>query len=114
LLHDVGEAVIGDIPKTAGIPEAKKVAEDRAVKSLPLSDDAKQLIMEYENERSREAIVARIAEMLATLVEAERYARIGFHVEEIRESMEKGLREIYSRLDWGMIAESVVREIIRV
>jgi len=101
LFHDVAESVIGDIAKTAGIGEAKREAEARAVEALPLSAEARELVREYE-EDSPEALVARAAELAATALEAERLERTGYPgVSEIRNSSLAGIVRAASRVPWG-------------
>jgi putative hydrolase of HD superfamily len=60
LVHDLAEAVIGDIPKTGlgFLEESKERAELEAFKSTPLSD-LSTLFEEYEDGSTLEAIVAR-------------------------------------------------------
>jgi len=88
LLHDVGEAIIGDIAKTAGLEEAKENAEARAVEKLPLSSEAKTLIREFMNGDSGEACVARVAEVTATVLRAQYYEELGFtRVSEIKRNL---------------------------
>ena len=95
LFHDVGESVIGDIPKVAGISRSEKAAaERRAVSSLPLSQEAKALQEEFEDERTVEAIIARISESLATYLRALSYERSGYPVGEIRENMEETVKRL--------------------
>jgi len=101
LLHDVGEALIGDIPKVAGIGDAKREAEAKAVASLPLSEEAKRLIAEFEEGGSNEAAVARIAELAATWIMGVYYEGLGYRVEEIIESSRRGIKNIVAGKDWG-------------
>ncbi|MCE4601899.1 MAG: HD family hydrolase [Desulfurococcales archaeon] len=85
LVHDVAESVIGDIPKTAGIDKSE--AERRALASLPLHGEVLRLFEEFEEASTLEALVARIAELGATVVRARRYRELGYtRVEEIEES----------------------------
>jgi len=100
VLHDLGEAIIGDIPKTAGIGEAKRAAEARAVESLPISQAAKGLISEFEEKGSEEAVIARIAELAATWVMGKYYSSIGYNVGEIIESSRRAIRELVEGRSW--------------
>ncbi len=94
LFHDIGESIIGDIPRTAGIRDAKREAELRAVETLPLSPDAKNLVAEFEAGSSTEALVAKLAEHIATLVRAAWYERLGYRVGEIEDSMARGISSL--------------------
>ena len=109
LLHDTGESIIGDIPKTAGISEAKKRAEQRAVDSLPFHPRVRELVHEFE-EDSSEALLARLAESLATLLRAIDYERQGYPVGEIRESMKRVIASVLSRVEWGSTAARIIEE----
>jgi len=101
LLHDTGEALIGDIPKVAGIGEAKRVAEAKAVASLPLSENAKKLMAEFEEGASDEAAIARIAELAATWIMGVYYEELGYRVEEIIGSSRGSIKMIVAGRDWG-------------
>ncbi|MCE4628130.1 MAG: HD family hydrolase [Desulfurococcales archaeon] len=110
LFHDIGESVIGDIPKVAGISRSEKAAaERRAVNSLPISREAKALQEEFEDEKSVEAVIARISESLATYLKALSYERSGYRVEEIRENME----EIVKRLAGQLGITDIINDIIK-
>jgi putative hydrolase of HD superfamily len=83
LLHDVAEAWVGDIPKPAGLDEAKEAAEDAAVEAAPLSPLAKGLHREYQERSTPEARLARAAELLATHLAAVWYRSLGYPVDDI-------------------------------
>ncbi len=115
LLHDVGESVIGDIPKTAGIAEAKRYAENRALEYLALSDEAKKLVGEFDAQSTTEAVVAKISESLATLLRACHYKRMGYRVDEIIESMKAVIKHMLSlsRVSgYGGLVEEFVSEVL--
>lgn len=109
LVHDLGEAVIGDIPRTAGISEAKREAEMNAVSSLPVHGQVKELIREFEESGSDEAFIARLSELLATALKAGWYRRLGFErVSEIESNMLVSI----GRMLEGRVYGGVLREII--
>ncbi len=107
LLHDVGESIIGDIPKTAGISEAKREAERRAIESLPFHRNLQRLMLEFE-EDTGEALLARLAESLATLLQALDYERRGYMVGEIRESMKNAIIKVVEKVEWGGDAVNII------
>ncbi|MCE4624756.1 MAG: HD family hydrolase [Desulfurococcales archaeon] len=108
LFHDVGEAVIGDIAKVSGISEEEKVAaEERAVRSMGLSGEAKGLVGRFNRGEDVEARIAKLAEVLATLLKALSYERRGFDVSDIRDNMLRRVRELAGEL--GVL--EVVREV---
>ncbi len=91
LTHDIGEALVGDMPKwsTDRIKEVKEKLEAEALNSMDLK------IAEYAKEYfevTKESLIAKVSETLATLWQAEKYIKMGIdRVAEIKESMEKGL-----------------------
>lgn len=78
LVHDLGEAVIGDIPRTASLGEAKRGAELEAVSKLPVHVGIKGLIGDFESTGSLEGFIARVSELLATVMKASRYRALGY------------------------------------
>jgi len=98
LLHDVGEARITDIPKTAQYYLDKGKAEKRAVMELLLSSPRPReyftLWREYEEELSTEGRLVKFADRLEMLIQAYEYEKVGFRnldefwgtVEKLRES----------------------------
>ncbi len=88
LIHDLGEAVLGDIPRwtTLQLKGDKERLELEAAKSLagPLGID--DLVTEAINSGTLESRVAKLAELLATALQAKRYVDAGF----------KGVEEIYT------------------
>lgn len=85
VVHDVAEAWVGDIPKPAGV-EGKEEAEMQAVESSMLSQAAKDFYREFAEGSSVEAVIARIAERLATYSMALHYKSLGYPVDDIIES----------------------------
>ena len=85
MVHDVAEAWVGDIPRPAGI-EGKEEAEMQAVESSMLSQAAKDFYREFAEGNSVEAVIARIAERLATYSMALHYKSLGYPVDDIIES----------------------------
>jgi len=98
LLHDIGEARITDIPKTAGYYIDKGKAEKKAVMELLLTSPRPReyfkLWREYEEELSPEGRLVKFADRLEMLIQALEYERAGFKnlgefwgaVEKLRES----------------------------
>ena len=103
LVHDLAEALMGDIAKVSGISDAvKEEAERKAIDMLPLSAVARSLMLEFMERRSVEARLAKAAEELATLLRARSYIRVGYDVSDIYNNMcnrvVKMLGEIDKRL----------------
>ncbi len=109
LLHDIGEAVIGDVVKlfTDRIgAELKERIELETVRENFDSDIA-EYIEEYVDASTLEAQVARFAEKLATLVKAKEYLRLGFRVEDIASNIMKSVESEASSI--GVSVEEVER-----
>ena len=113
LVHDLGESVIGDIAKTAGIGGAKREAELRAVYSLPVSGYLKDLIIEFEEGETLEAVLARISESVATILRAASYRRRGYErVREIEDNLKKFVSDVVTdRLDFGSEVVGIIEEL---
>ena len=87
LVHDLAEAYIGDIARVSGVD--KSVAEAKAFSRLPLSDGIKRLYLEYEDQNTLEALVARASEAAATYLRACAFMETGYDVSEIADSMRR-------------------------
>lgn len=100
LVHDMGEAIIGDISRRAGLAEAKEEAEAEAFKMLPVSPEVKEAYEEFKSMATIEASIARIAELLATHAKALEYSAQGFDVRDIRDSTISEAARIAR--EWGL------------
>jgi len=92
LIHDLGESVIGDIAKSSNVK--KNSAELEAFEKLDIDALIKDLYKEYRNLSSKEAIVAKIADLIATYIIAKKYKKEGYDVGEIEASTLKELRKM--------------------
>ncbi len=84
LFHDIPEVRIGDIDKVAQRYVDKsetemKVLEDQ-LRNLPesISSEILSIMIEFFEKRSKEAIVARDADILELLFQAKEYADVGY------------------------------------
>lgn len=92
IIHDMGEAVSGDIPR--GLTERlgkklKEGIETEIIKGIfDGTDDGRlaELFLEYLERETIEAKIVKIADLLATLWQAEAYLKRGFPVGDIIES----------------------------
>ncbi len=111
LVHDLAEAFIGDIANLRGGFEGVKqelearIAEERVEPHL-----IRELLLEYIGQRTTESKVARLANYLATYIQALRYERMGYDVSEIRESASKAISGIAVELGIG---DDVVKRILK-
>jgi len=113
-IHDWGEAVAGDIPlsltKKLG-KETKGKAEMKIMKELSVRSGFERLteiFEEYEGRMSGEAVVAKIADVLATLRQAEVYSNGGYPMEDIISGCKEELNELLER-----VSNEGIRRIIR-
>ncbi|BCS92802.1 HD domain-containing protein [Metallosphaera javensis (ex Sakai et al. 2022)] len=93
LFHDVGESLIGDLPKWFTDRATKEKIELSAVEELGVG---KELFLEYERRDTLEGVIAKFSEMMATYKQALRYRRQGYSVDEIIETYRKKLEEMWS------------------
>ena len=104
LVHDLAEALMGDIAKVSGISDAvKEEAERKAIDMLPLSSVARGLMLEFMERRSVEARLAKAAEELATLLRARSYMRVGYDVSDIHSNMCNRVVKMLGEIDKRLI-----------
>jgi len=100
IIHDWGESVTGDIPRSLTERlgrEAKSRAEKEVVGELSVLSGFKQLrevFEEYEERGTREAIYVKLADLLATLRQARSYAARGFRVMDIADTCARELEAL--------------------
>ena len=89
LIHDIAEAVVGDIPRwsSSRMGGSKDSLEAEAVESFSVNRGVKNLYSEYQQGDSLEAAIARLSDYLSTCIQARRYIELGFDVREIYKSM---------------------------
>ncbi|MBW9140261.1 MAG: HD family hydrolase [Candidatus Aramenus sulfurataquae] len=104
LFHDVGESVLGDLPKWASRRVDKSQAELEAYRELGIGEE---LFKEYKERNTLEAKVARLSDRLSTVVQANRYAKLGFDVREIAESYLKEINEMLSSHPFDLVKDFV-------
>lgn len=87
LFHDLGESLLGDLPKWASDRiKSKNEIEREAIKELGLPLD---LFDEYESRKTNEGLVAKFCDILSTYLQAIRYKKLGFKVDSIIETYER-------------------------
>jgi len=90
LLHDLPEAVTGDIPRwskervTQGQPDIFDTLDREALRELGIGE-LEQFIAEFSGRKSPEAVVARVAELTSTWLQALAYRDRGYKTERIGE-----------------------------
>ncbi|AOL17824.1 phosphohydrolase [Sulfolobus sp. A20] len=91
LFHDVGETLLGDLPKWASIRINKSEAETEAFEELGIGKD---LFLEFKEMKTNEAKVAKLCDRLSTYLQALRYRRAGYAVDEIIQTYEEEINRL--------------------
>ncbi len=104
ILHDWGEAVAGDMPRslTKRLGKgAKSEAETKIMGELAEASGfgvISALFKEYEERRTPEAVVVKIADILSTLKQARAYLARGYKVEDIEKGCVEELDELMAKV----------------
>jgi putative hydrolase of HD superfamily len=114
-VHDIAEAIIGDIVKYTTNAMGKKLKENIEANAIKESLDNSliaKLALEYVNMSSKEAELAKIAEQLSTLLQAKRYIVQG-HIDvcEIATSMALSIEAHLIEKKWDTCLDDVKKEI---
>jgi len=91
LVHDIPEAIMGDMPKWTS--ERVRRVDLEAMDEIE-SAKAAELFREFEEGRSNEAKIARLCDLLATNLQAKRYMKQGYDVAEIEEKTREEISEM--------------------
>jgi putative hydrolase of HD superfamily len=91
LVHDVPEAIMGDMPKWSS--ERVRRIDEEAMREIK-SDKIGELFREFEEGRSNEAKIARLCDLLATNIQARRYMKQGYNMAEIEEKTRREIAEM--------------------
>jgi len=83
LFHDAGESILGDFPKWTSEKIDKKDVELEAFKELGIGVD---LFIEFKDKKTLEANIAKLSDRLSTVLQAKRYIKLGYDVQEIANS----------------------------
>ncbi len=95
LIHDIGEAIIGDISKTANVDKSN--SEKEAINSLNLNNEIKKLYNEYESGSTIEGVIAKISDLLSTYIISLKYEREGYKVNEIKDNVKEEIIRLSKR-----------------
>ncbi len=109
LIHDIAEAYIGDITPMFKGYSVKEPAELEAVIERIGIETITRLFREYQEQKSVEALIVKLADQLATLSKAYRYSAIGYNVDDIIENTEEKIRVLASKI--GLNWEALINEI---
>ncbi|MEM2488163.1 MAG: HD domain-containing protein [Thermoproteota archaeon] len=93
LVHDLPEAVMGDIPKWT----SSRITRNDTEAAVEIeSNNIVNLILEFLKGETREAKVAKLCDLLSTNIQAKRYMRIGYSVTRVEEETK---RQIFIMLE---------------
>lgn len=82
LVHDLPEAVMGDIPKWTS---SRTVRNDREAAMEIESNSIVKLILEFLEGKTKEAKIAKLCDLLSTNIQAKRYMKVGYKVTRIEQ-----------------------------
>ncbi|MEM2294532.1 MAG: HD domain-containing protein, partial [Nitrososphaerota archaeon] len=93
LVHDLPEAVMGDIPKWT----SSRITRNDTEAAMEIeSDNIVNLILEFLKGETKEAKVAKLCDLLSTDIQARRYMMIGHKLARIEEETRK---QVFSMLE---------------
>jgi len=78
ILHDFHEAIVGDIPTPALDSKTKSMIEKKAIEKALKIPEYRELSIEYIEEKSIEAKIVKLADLLDMVLQAGDYASNGF------------------------------------
>ncbi|MET1101099.1 MAG: HD family hydrolase [Pyrodictiaceae archaeon] len=110
LVHDVGEAFIGDIVKEfSKRSKIKEEVEEQVLKEYLDGLAIGKLAVEYISQKTLEARIAKLAEVLATYIKGLEYMALGYR--DVKEIVENMLTEAM-RLSKELKVESILEEVV--
>lgn len=105
LFHDAGETLLGDLPKWTTERINKRDTEIKAFEELGVG---KELFLELKEMRTNEAKVAKLADRLSTYLQAIRYKKLGFNVNEIIKTYDEEISKLLDIEPLNYIKDLVV------
>ncbi|MBC7120239.1 MAG: HD family hydrolase [Candidatus Methanosuratus sp.] len=105
IMHDIGEAVTGDIPRSLTEKMGKGTKEgieSEIIKGIfddPDGGRLAELFLEYLERKTTEAKIVKFADLVATLRQAETYFERGFPMGDIINSCREEARAIVEEID---------------
>ncbi|MEM3712412.1 MAG: HD domain-containing protein [Thermoproteota archaeon] len=93
LVHDLSEAVMGDIPKWT----SSRITRNDTEAAMEIeSNIIVNLILEFLRGETKEAKIAKLCDLLSTIIQAKRYLRMGYGVTRIEEETK---RQVFDMLE---------------
>ena len=109
LIHDIGEAIIGDISKTANLDKSK--SEKEAINSLDLNKEIKELYNEYESGNTIEGVIAKISDLLSTYIISLKYEREGYNVNGIKDNVMEEIIKLSKKYNLDNIIKDFLKNL---
>ena len=107
LFHDIGESLLGDLPKWASDRiSQKEEVELEAIRELGVDIN---LFIEYKELKTVEGKLAKLSDALSTYLQAIRYSKLGFNVNEIIETYENEITELLEDEKLRLISDEVIK-----
>lgn len=100
LIHDLAEAFYGDIvtPFSDKYLRSKENIEASIIEKEVSCRNIRELYMEFIKQKSLEAKIAKLSDLLSTYIQARIYMQDGYDVKDILENVEKKIRKIASEI----------------
>lgn len=110
LFHDIGESILGDLPKWASDRiNGKEEVELEAIKEIGIGED---LFLEYKKRDTIEGKIAKLCDALSTYFQALRYSKLGFDVKEIIKTYEEEIGKLLKDKELEH-ANEIVKDLIK-
>jgi len=114
LIHDLGEAFVGNITKQVGlrIGELKShIEEDYVVRNVD-NELVKELYKKYVSQSDLEAKLAKLCNYISTLLVGIDYKRLGYRVDEIVHNTHYEVLKMSKELNIRELVEKLLSELI--
>ncbi|MDI9644026.1 MAG: HD family hydrolase [Candidatus Verstraetearchaeota archaeon] len=115
MIHDLAEAISGDMPKNLSKvlgQEEKERIEFELLRDIGERwDGLLELFSEYISRKTIEAKIVKLADLLATLRQAEEYRKRGFEVSDILDSCESEVGKLIDEIHDAEISD-LLREVL--
>jgi putative hydrolase of HD superfamily len=103
LVHDLPEAVMGDIPRWT----SSRMNRIDVEAAMEIGPNIARLVSEFLDGRTIEAKVARLCDLLSTNIQAKRYLNVGYDVIRIEEETRNQVLEILENVELVSLKEKV-------
>lgn len=107
LVHDLAESIVGDITPHAGVSkEEKRRLEEQALRSITsdlqypdIAEEILDLWLDYEESRSKEAVIATQLDKLEMIIQADEYETL--HPQKTLNSFFESTKDVFHHPEVG-------------